>query len=66
MRLSLNGASTELADGTTVAGLVAERTDQDRRVAVAVNSEVVPRSAWASTSLAEDDDVELLAAVAGG
>lgn len=66
MRLSLNGTSTELADGTTVAGLVAERADQDRRVAVAVNSEVVPRSAWASTSLAEDDDVELLAAVAGG
>lgn len=66
MRLSLNGASTELADGTTVAGLVAERADPDRRVAVAVNSEVVPRSAWASTSLAEDDDVELLAAVAGG
>lgn len=66
MRLSLNGASTELAAGTTVAELVAERADQDRRVAVAVNSEVVPRSAWASTSLAEDDDVELLAAVAGG
>ena len=66
MRLNLNGSSAELADGTTVAGLVAERADQDRRVAVAVNSEVVPRSAWASTVLAEDDDVELLAAVAGG
>lgn len=66
MRVSLNGASTELAAGTTVAGLVAERADRDRRVAVAVNSEVVPRSAWASTSLAEGDDVELLAAVAGG
>ena len=66
MRLNLNGTSTELADGTTVAGLVAERADQDRRVAVAVNSEVVPRSAWESTLLAEDDDVELLAAVAGG
>lgn len=66
MRLNLNGTSTELADGTTVAELVAQRTDQDRRVAVAVNSEVVPRSAWASTLLDEDDDVELLAAVAGG
>lgn len=66
MRLSLNGERTELTDGTTVAELVADRADQDRRVAVAVNSEVVPRSAWASTSLDEDDDVELLAAVAGG
>ncbi|CAN5384340.1 hypothetical protein BH09ACT12_BH09ACT12_25320 [soil metagenome] len=66
MRLRLNGASTELADGTTVAGLVAARADHDRRVAVAINSEVVPRSAWARTLLAEDDEVELLAAVAGG
>jgi sulfur carrier protein len=66
MRLSLNGATIELPDGTTVAALVAERADQDRRVAVAVNSEVVPRGTWASTLLADDDAVELLAAVAGG
>ena len=66
MQLSINGARTELADGTTVAGLVEGRAHPDRRVAVAVNGEVVPRSAWASTSLLEDDDVELLAAVAGG
>lgn len=66
MRLRLNGERTELADGTTVAELVAARADQDRRVAVAVNSEVVPRSTWAGTPLHEDDDVELLAAVAGG
>ncbi len=66
MQLTVNGTQTELAEGTTVATLVAERADQDRRVAVAVNSEVVPRSAWANTVLANQDSVEMLAAVAGG
>lgn len=65
MRVNVNGAATEIADGTTVAGLVAARTDQ-RRVAVARNGEVVPRSEWATTRLAAGDTVEVLAAVAGG
>jgi len=37
-----------------------------RRVAVARNSAVVPRSAWGSTQLRDGDVVEVLAAVAGG
>ncbi|WP_417233476.1 sulfur carrier protein ThiS [Arthrobacter sp.] len=37
-----------------------------RGVAVAVNGEVVPRSAWAGTPLAAGDHVELLSAVQGG
>lgn len=66
MQLMLNGAPTELAEGATVATIVAARTEQLRRVAVAVNSEVVPRSQWASTPVAEGDSVEVLAAMAGG
>ncbi len=66
MLLTVNGTQTELAEGTTVATLVAQRADQDRRIAVAVNSEVVPRSAWASTVLSDQDSVEMLTAVAGG
>jgi sulfur carrier protein len=66
MRLRLNGNDTELAEGTTVAQVVAERAEAVPRVAVARNGEVIPRSAWAQTSLAEGDDVELLVAVAGG
>ena len=66
MLLTVNGTQTELAEGTTVATLVAQRADQDRRIAVAVNSEVVPRSAWATTLLTSQDSVEMLTAVAGG
>lgn len=66
MRLTVNGDATELADGTTVADLVASRTEAVRRVAVAVNLDVVPRSAWGSTVLRDGDAVEVLVAVAGG
>ena len=66
MRVTVNGTQTEVAEGITVADLVATLTDARRRVAVAVNSEVVPRSGWETTSLRAGDSVEVLAAVAGG
>ncbi|MEV4619357.1 sulfur carrier protein ThiS [Asanoa sp. NPDC049573] len=65
MTLTVNGQTVELDTAVTVAGLVAARTDQ-RRVAVARNGEVVPRGEWAATVLAEGDEVEILAAQAGG
>ena len=45
---------------------MAARADDRRRVAVARNGEVVPRSAWETTRLADGDAVEVLAPVAGG
>ena len=65
MTLTVNGETVELDPAVTVAALVAARTDQ-RRVAVARNGEVVPRGQWAATVLAEGDEVEILAAQAGG
>jgi sulfur carrier protein len=66
VRLTVNGEPVELADRTTVADLVAARTEDHRRVAVARNAAVVPRSAWPATVLLDGDAVELLVAVAGG
>ena len=65
MTLTVNGDTVELAPEVTVAALVAARTDQ-RRIAVARNGEVVPRGAWATTALTDGDEIEILAAVAGG
>ncbi|GIF73820.1 sulfur carrier protein ThiS [Asanoa siamensis] len=65
MTVTVNGETVDLAPPVTVAALVATRTDQ-RRVAVARNGEVVPRSEWASTPLSDGDEVEILVAVAGG
>ncbi len=66
MRLTVNGDVAEVHAGTTVADLVAARAEEHRRVAVAVNADVVPRSRWASTALTEGDTVEVLVAVTGG
>ncbi|MGR7024661.1 sulfur carrier protein ThiS [Geodermatophilus sp. URMC 62] len=66
MELTVNGAPAELADGATVADLVAQRAPGHDRVAVARNGDVVPRSSWAQTALAPGDAVEVLAPTAGG
>ncbi len=43
-----------------------EIVDRRRGIAVALNAEVVPRSAWTSTSLAPGDRIEIVQARAGG
>ncbi|MGY1727733.1 sulfur carrier protein ThiS [Geodermatophilus sp. SYSU D01062] len=66
MQLTVNGAPADLAEGATVADLVAQRAAGHDRVAVARNGDVVPRSSWAQTPLAPGDAVEVLAPTAGG
>ncbi len=68
MTILVNGTSTEVEAGTTVTDLLG-RLDvppDARGVAVAVDAEVVPRGAWASTPLAEGAEVEVLTAIQGG
>jgi sulfur carrier protein len=50
----------------TVEQLVGQLTGQPTGVAAAVNGEVLPRRAWAGTSLADLDQVEVVTAVQGG
>jgi sulfur carrier protein len=66
MTVLVNGAGRALRDGATVADAVAVVTEQARGVAVAVNGEVVPRTAWAQTPLRAGDRVEVLTATQGG
>jgi|tagenome__1003787_1003787.scaffolds.fasta_scaffold16054248_1 sulfur carrier protein len=66
MKITVNGEPADVDDACTVADLVRTRTDERRRVAVARNSEVVPRGEWDGTLLAEGDLVEVLVPVAGG
>ncbi len=51
MKVTVNGEGADVDDGTTVSALAAGRAEEHRRVAVAVNSGVVPRSAWGTTVL---------------
>ncbi|WP_427171722.1 sulfur carrier protein ThiS [Arthrobacter sp. 92] len=78
MNIKLNGSVHTVDDGASVTTLISQVTGRnlaadgqaaDGRklgVAVARNSEVVPRSQWFVTMLDEGDDVELVTAVQGG
>ncbi len=66
MKIIVNGDPFEVADGATAAAAVRLLTSAASGVAVAVNGEVVRRSAWDSTVLADGDQVEVLTAVQGG
>jgi sulfur carrier protein len=64
----LNGRPRDLPDGATVADAVSASgmPALARGVAVAVDREVVPRSQWDETALADGQRVEVLEAVQGG
>jgi sulfur carrier protein len=66
MRVTVNGATAEVPEGSSVGDLVRARLDDRLRVAVARNGEVVPRAEWDDTPLADSDAVEVLAPQAGG
>jgi sulfur carrier protein len=68
MTIELNGTAVELTEAATVAEAVLRTSDEpDRRgIAVAVDGEVVPRSAWDKTPLAEGQKVEVVGAIQGG
>jgi sulfur carrier protein len=78
MNITLNGTRHLLPEGASITVLVSQVTGrplaasgqatdgQKLGVAVAHNSQVVPRSQWFATALAEGDDVELVTAVQGG
>jgi sulfur carrier protein len=78
MNITLNGARHSVPDDASITTLVSQITGrplaangqatdgQKLGVAVAHNSEVVPRSQWFVTALADGDDVELVTAVQGG
>lgn len=68
MSALVNGAPRAVDSRTTVADLIAElgHDPGGRGVAAALNGEVVPRSRWPATEVADGDRVEILAAIGGG
>ena len=62
----LNGEPHPIAEGTSVAALVAALGLQPQQVAVEKNREIVPRSAHARELLGEGDRLEIVTFVGGG
>ena len=66
MQIQVNGDSIQLQDGTTITALIDQMELGERRVAVELNLEIVPRSQHPETVLSEGDRVELVHAIGGG
>lgn len=66
MKITVNGEEKSFGEPTTVAQLLAAMTLSDRRVAVEVNLEIVPRSEHHQFTLNDADRVEVVKAIGGG
>ncbi len=66
MNITLNGEPRSLATPTTLTGLLLAEGLAERRVAIEVNGEIVPRSLHAERALADGDTVEIVHALGGG
>lgn len=66
MKITLNGDVMEVEPGLSLSELVARIADDPRGIAIERNLEIVPKSAHASTTLAEGDRLEVVQFVGGG
>lgn len=66
MRLTINGEPRELAATADLAALIASLELDPRKVAVERNLEIVPRSLYAATVLADGDRIEIVHFIGGG
>ena len=64
--LTVNGEAVELASTTRLDELVARYSSSSKGIAVAVDRQIVPRSAWSMTLIAPGSSIEIVAAAAGG
>ena len=66
MNITLNGEDRALNGAQTLAGLVESLGLDVRKVAVERNLEIVPRSLYANTPLADGDRIEIVHFIGGG
>lgn len=66
MQIVVNGKVQEVMDGATIGVLVAELMLEQRRIAVEVNEELIPRTQHAKHILQPGDQIEIVQAIGGG
>ena len=66
MELIINGETRAFAAPLTLAQLVETLSLVGKRIAIEKNGEIVPRSLYAETQLADHDRLEIVVAVGGG
>ncbi len=66
MNVTVNGESRSLDAEASLAQLLQKLGLQDKRIAVEVNRDIVPRSEYDSFRLSENDTIEIVNAIGGG
>lgn len=66
MKIRLNGKESELCDNISVMQMIELLAIPKEGTAVAVNMQIVPRSAHQSHIVHDGDDVEIIHAIGGG
>lgn len=66
MNIIVNGEPRRLSGPQTVDALLADLSLEPRKIAVERNLEIVPRSQYAQTALADGDRIEIVQFVGGG
>lgn len=66
MNIQLNGDPHSLPDNSTAQDLVLQLSLGDKRLAMEVNREIVPRTTYAEHLLHDGDEVEIVRAIGGG
>ena len=66
MQIILNGKTREIPDNSSLQGMLEEINVQNKRIAVEVNREIVPREKHSDYQLSNGDRIEIIHAVGGG
>ena len=66
MQIVLNGESVEAAVGSTVATLLKQLGISRERVAVELNTDIVPKAGYGTQLIADGDKIEIVHFVGGG
>ena len=62
----INGAETRLSAPVTVGTYLAEHSYRPDRIAVELNGRILPRQAYGTAMLGDDDVMEIVSFVGGG
>jgi len=66
IKILLNGESKTVTASTTVDQLINQLGLQNKRLAVEINQQIVPRSRFTHHQLQDNDCVEIVQAIGGG
>jgi len=66
VQVTINGERQTLSEALSLADLLHQLRLNQRRVAIEVNREIVPRELYAAHTLADGDEIEIVHFVGGG